>query len=257
MTLIIPVESIASKIVFLRNEKVMLDRDLAVLYGVETKVLKQAVRRNLKRFPDDFMFELTKEEKQSLRSQNVTLKRGQHSKYLPFAFTEQGVAMLSSVLNSDRAIDVNISIMRAFVQLRRLMASHDELANKLAELERHLKGHDDQIQAIFETIQQLMVPPETKKKKIGFTVKEKQIAYGKSLPTKALDEFSLTRQAFRIWINIPGDIQIKILNNVWCRTCLDITGIGSVIGKVEKGMLILRGICTRCGKPVTRAIENE
>ena len=257
MTLIIPVESIVSKIVFLRNEKVLLDRDLAVLYGVETKVLKQAVRRNLKRFPDDFMFELTKEEKQSLRSQNVTLKRGQHSKYLPFAFTEQGVAMLSSVLNSDRAIDVNISIMRAFVQLRRLMASHDELANKLAELERHLKGHDDQIQAIFEAIQQLMVPSETKKKKIGFTVKEKQKASGKSLPKKALDEFSLTPQAFRIWINIPGDIQIKILNNVWCRTCSDITGIGSVSGKVEKGMLILRGICTRCGKPVTRAIENE
>jgi len=179
MTLIIPVESIVSKIVFLRDEKVLLDRDLAGLYGVETKVLKQAVRRNIKRFPDDFMFELTKEEKQSLRSQNVTLKRGQHSKYLPFAFTEQGVAMLSSVLNSDRAIDVNIAIMRAFVQLRRLMASHDELANKLAELERHLKGHDDQIQAIFEAIQQLMAPPETKKKKIGFTVKEELSKYGK------------------------------------------------------------------------------
>lgn len=94
----------------------------------------------------------------------MTLKRKQHSKYLPFAFTEQGVAMLSSLLNSDRAIDVNIAIMRAFVQLRRLMASHDELANKLAELERHLKGHDDQIQAIFEAIQQLMAPSETKRR---------------------------------------------------------------------------------------------
>ena len=257
MTNTVPIEKITSKIYFLRNEKVLLDRDLAGLYGVETKVLKQAVRRNIKRFPDDFMFELTKEEKQSLRSQNVTLKRGQHSKYLPFAFTEQGVAMLSSVLNSERAIDVNIAIMRAFVQLRRLMASHDELAIKLAELERHLKGHDDQIQAIFEAIQQLMSPPDTKKKKIGFTVKEKQKAYGKSKPTKALDEFSLTPQAFRIWINIPGDIQIKILNNVWCRNCSDITGIGNVSGKVEKGMLILKGICTRCGNPVTRAIENE
>ena len=257
MTLIIPVESIVSKIVFLRNEKVLLDRDLAVLYGVETKVLKQAVRRNIKRFPDDFMFELTKEEKQSLRSQNVTLKRGQHSKYLPFAFTEQGVAMLSSVLNSDRAIEVNIAIMRAFVQLRRLMASHDELANKLVELERNLKGHDDQIQAIFEAIRQLMAPSETKKKKIGFTVKEKQKAYGKSRPTKTMDEFSFTAPAFKIWINIPGDIQIKILNNIWCRTCSDITGIGSVSGQVQKGMLILKGICTRCGNPVTRVIENE
>jgi len=179
MTSIIPVESIVSMIVFLRDEKVLLDRDLAGLYGVETKVLKQAVRRNIKRFPDDFMFELTKDEKQSLRSQNVTLKRGQHSKYLPFAFTEQGVAMLSSVLNSDRAIDVNIAIMRAFVQLRKLMTSHNELANRLAELERHLKGHDDQIQAIFEAIQQLIAPPETKKKKIGFTVKEELSKYGK------------------------------------------------------------------------------
>jgi len=179
MTTTVPIEIITNKIYFIRNIKVMLDQDLAGLYGVETKVLKQAVRRNIKRFPDDFMFELTKEEKQSLRSQNVTLKRGQHSKYLPFAFTEQGVAMLSSVLNSDRAIDVNIAIMRAFVQLRRLMASHDELANKLAELERHLRGHDDQIQAIFEAIQQLIAPTATKKKEIGFTVKEELSKYGK------------------------------------------------------------------------------
>jgi len=109
----------------------------------------------------------------------VTLKRGQHSKYLPFAFTEQGVAMLSSVLNSERAIDVNIAIMRAFVQLRRMIASHDELASKLAELELHLKDHDDQIQAIFEAIQQLVAPPETKKRKIGFEVKEGHAGYGK------------------------------------------------------------------------------
>ena len=125
------------------------------------------------------MFELTKEENQSLRSQNVTLKRGQHSKYSPFAFTEQGVAMLSSVLNSDRAIDVNIAIMRAFVQLRKIITSHDELSNKLAELTRHIEDHDDQIHAIFEAIQQLMTPPETKKKKIGFMVKEKKTAYGR------------------------------------------------------------------------------
>ena len=180
MTSIISTESIVNKIVFLRGEKVLLDHDLAELYGVETKVLKQAVRRNIKRFPDDFMFELTKEENQSLRSQNVTLKRGQHSKYSPFAFTEQGVAMLSSVLNSERAIEVNISIMRAFVQLRKMIVSHDKLAGKLAELEQHLEGHDEQIQAIFEAIRQLMTPPAKPRKKIGFIVKEKQSAYGKS-----------------------------------------------------------------------------
>ncbi|MCK4467409.1 MAG: ORF6N domain-containing protein [Desulfobacterales bacterium] len=179
MTSIVPTESIVNKIVFLRGEKVMLDRDLAELYGVETKVLKQAVRRNIKRFPDDFMFELTKEENLSLRSQNVTLKRGQHSKYLPFVFTEQGVAMLSSILNSEWAIEVNIAIMRAFVQLRRMISSHDKLARKLAELEQHLESHDEQIQAIFEAIRQLMAPPETKKKKIGFIVKERRAAYGK------------------------------------------------------------------------------
>jgi len=114
---IIPVEIIENRILLIRNKKVMLDRDLAELYGVETKVLKQAVRRNIKRFPVDFMFELKSDEERSLRSQNVTLKRGQHSKYLSFAFTEQGVAMLSSVINSERAIEVNIQIMRAFVIL--------------------------------------------------------------------------------------------------------------------------------------------
>jgi hypothetical protein len=108
MTTLIPIELIASKIYLIRGIKVMLDRDLAELYGVETKVLKQAVRRNIDRFPDDFMFTLIKDEYQSLRSQNVTLKRGQHSKYLPFAFTEHGVLMLSSVLNSERAVQVNI-----------------------------------------------------------------------------------------------------------------------------------------------------
>ncbi len=176
---LVPIESIVRKIIFLRSEKVLLDRDIAELYGVETKVLKQAVRRNIKRFPSDFMFELTKEENLSLRSQNVTLKRGQHSKYLPFVFTEQGVAMLSSILNSEWAIEVNIAIMRAFVQLRRMISSHDKLARKLAELEQHLESHDEQIQAIFEAIRQLMAPPETKKKKIGFIVKERRAAYGK------------------------------------------------------------------------------
>ena len=120
--------------------------------------------------------------------------------------------------------------MRAFGRLRQLVATHTDLSREMTALEQK---YDEQFKVVFDAIRALMAPPETKKKKIGFTVKEKQKAYGKSLPTKALDEFSLTPQAFRIWINIPGDIQMKILNNVWCRTCSDTTGIGSVSGKVE------------------------
>jgi len=176
MTTLVPIESIVRKIVFLRGEKVLLDRDLAELYGVETKVLKQAVRRNIKRFPPDFMFELTREENQSLRSQNVTLKRGQHSKYLSFAFTEQGVAMLSSVLNSDRAIDVNIEIMRAFVKLRQMVAAHKDLERKLAALENK---YDEQFKIVFEAIRELMTPPEKPRRKIGFDIREPSAAYGK------------------------------------------------------------------------------
>jgi phage regulator Rha-like protein len=139
MTKFIPVETIANKILFLRNEKVLLDRDLAEMYAVETKQLKRAVRRNISRFPKDFMFQLSNEEYRSLRRQFGTLKRGAHSKYPPMAFTEQGVAMLSSVLTSQRAIEVNIAIMRAFVHLRKMIASHKELAKKLTELEHHIK----------------------------------------------------------------------------------------------------------------------
>ena len=148
MSDILPIEKITSKIYIIRDTRIMLDRDLAELYGVETKALKQAVRRNLTRFPEDFMFDLTKEESRSLRSQNVTLKRGQHSKYLPFAFTEQGVAMLSSTLNSERAIEVNIAIMRAFVHLREIMATRRELARKLEELESRLGKHDEQFKVV-------------------------------------------------------------------------------------------------------------
>ncbi len=178
MTTLVPVESIVNKIVLLRGEKVLIDRDLAALYGVETKQLKRAVRRNINRFPEDFMFQLKKEEYQLLRSQFGTLKRGGHSKYPPMAFTEQGVAMLSSVLNSDRAIEVNIAIMRAFVHLRKMIDSHSELSRKLSDLERKLGHHDEHIQTIFEAIHQLMAPPDTPNKKIGFTIKEKQARYG-------------------------------------------------------------------------------
>jgi len=171
------IEVIHRRIMGIRGDRVMLDLHLAALYGVETRQLKRAVRRNIHRFPPDFMFELTREEYNSLRSQIGTIKRGEHSKYVPMAFTEQGVAMLSSVLNSRRAIEVNILIVRAFVRLRGMMVSQKEVARKLTELEKHLQDHDEQIQAIFTAIRQLMAPKEAPKKRIGFQLKEKRAVY--------------------------------------------------------------------------------
>jgi len=157
----IPVERIEKAIFLIRGHKVMLDADLAELYGVTTKRLNEQVRRNLSRFPADFMFQLDAREASALRSQFATSKKGRGGRrYLPYVFTEQGVAMLSSVLNSERAIEVNIAIMRVFVRLREMMATHKELAFKLIELEERLEGHDEQIQNIFEAIRQLMMPPE-------------------------------------------------------------------------------------------------
>jgi hypothetical protein len=180
-------ENIAQLVLFIRGEKVILDRDLASLYCVATKSLNQAVRRNAARFPVDFMFQLTKGEYEasrsqfvtlssrspspakagagSLRSQSVTLKRGQHLKYLPYVFTEQGVAMLSSVLRSPRAVEVNIAIMRTFVQLRRLMETNRDLAHKIEALE---KKYDQQFAVVFAAIKELVAPPAPTKKQIGF-----------------------------------------------------------------------------------------
>ena len=165
--LVMPQEVIENKIFLIRGKKVMFDRDLAVLYGVETKFLNRAVKRNIERFPEDFMFQLSKEELASLRFHFGTSTRGGR-RYLPYAFTENGVAMLSSVLNSERAIHVNIQIMRTFTKLREMLATHKELAHKLAELERKIERHDDEIKAVFDAIRGLMTPPEPKKKKIGF-----------------------------------------------------------------------------------------
>ncbi|MDY6791753.1 MAG: ORF6N domain-containing protein [Thermodesulfobacteriota bacterium] len=253
MTTTVLIERIASKIYLIRGQKVMLDRDLAGLYEVETSQLKRSVRRNIERFPKDFMFDLAKDEWSDLRCQSGTSSWG-GVRYMPMAFTEQGVAMLSSVLKSKRAIRVNIQIMRAFTQLRQMLSTHKDLKKKIEKME---KKYDQQFQAVFEAIKQLLEADAKPRKKIGFTVKEKQKAYGKSIQKKALDEFSLTPQASKIWDNIPGDIQMKLLNNVWCRTCSEVTGIGSVSGKVENGMLILKGICTHCGNPVARVIENQ
>jgi len=162
---LIPVDRIEKAILLIRGQKVMLDADLAELYGVETRVLVQAVKRNIERFPEDFMFQLSQEEFTILRSQIVTSSDWGGRRYRPYAFTEQGVAMLSSVLRSQRAIQVNIEIMRAFIRLRRMLASHVELARKLDALE---KKYDAQFKQVFEAIRQLMAPPKPKRRPIGF-----------------------------------------------------------------------------------------
>ena len=163
---LIPIERIERAIYLIRGEKVMLDRDLAALYGLATKALKQAVRRNLDRFPDDFMFVLDTNEFRNWRSQFVTSKADQKGlRYAPMAFTEHGILMLSSVLNSDRAVQVNIEIMRAFVNLRRMLASNVELAGKLKDLE---SKYDRQFKVVFDAIRRLMSPPPSTRKPIGF-----------------------------------------------------------------------------------------
>ncbi|MCB4755924.1 MAG: ORF6N domain-containing protein [Elusimicrobia bacterium] len=162
---------IQNKIYLIRSFRVMLASDLARLYGVSAKRLNEQVRRNLRRFPPDFMVRLSWEEAHSLRSQNATLEksgRGRYPKYRPTAFTEQGVAMLSSVLNSQRAIDVNITIMRAFVRLREMINKHKDLAHKLDELERKVNMHDGHIRLIFQSMRALLNPPLQKKISIGF-----------------------------------------------------------------------------------------
>jgi hypothetical protein len=165
---LVPIERIERAILLIRGHKVMLDADLAVLYGVETRALVQAVRRNVERFPDDFMFQLSKEEHAALRSQNVISKpKGRGGRrYPPYAFTEQGVAMLSSVLRSERAVQVNVQIMRTFVKLRRLLATHEDLARRLDALERK---YDRQFKVVFDAIRELMAPPDPKpRRRIGF-----------------------------------------------------------------------------------------
>ena len=170
-TNIIPIETIESKILLIRDQKVLVDKDLASLYGVATKVLNQAVTRNISRFPSDFMFQLSDMEFKNLKFQFGTSSWGGTRKK-PFVFTEQGVAMLSSVLRSERAVQVNIAIMRAFVKLREILSTHKELAQKLRELEYKIESHDEQITAIFEAINKLLTPPPAPPHKIGFEVKE-------------------------------------------------------------------------------------
>ena len=176
----VAIEAIASRIALVRGQKVMLDADLAAVYGVQTRRLNEQVRRNAERFPADFMFRLSRQDWQSLRSQFATLKtgRGQHRKYLPYAFTEHGAIMAAMVLNSVRATEVSVYVVRAFVQQRDLLVAHKELARRLDQLEsrieRKLEAQDDTIFEILEAIRQLMTPPEPKRRPIGFVIpKEK------------------------------------------------------------------------------------
>ena len=168
---VIPVERVEQTIVRIRDEKVILDADLAKLYGVSTKRLNEQVKRNRERFPEDFMFQLTIEEARSAersRSQIATLKRGQNLKYRPLAFTEHGAIMAANVLNSKRAVQVSVQIVRAFIRLRQILASNEELARKLNDLE---KKYDHQFKIVFDAIRELMTPPPLGTKPIGFRPK--------------------------------------------------------------------------------------
>ncbi len=170
----IPQEVIISKIYEIRGMKVMLDRDLAELYGVETRVLKQAVRRNLKRFPEDFMFAMDKEEFENWRSQNVMSKQDKKGlRYAPFCFTEQGVTMLSCVLNSERAVEVNVRIVRIFTKMREMLLTHKDLLLEMEQIRKKVAGQDDKIELIFEYLKQFIAQQKKPRKQIGFTTKKK------------------------------------------------------------------------------------
>jgi hypothetical protein len=174
---IIPTERIAQSILYLRGQKVLIDYVWAYLYGEETRALKQAVRRNRDRFPTDFMFELSAKEVEAVVSQFVIPTRRKFGGAKPMVFTEQGVAMLSSVLNSERAVKVNIAIMRAFVKLRETLETNRQLARKFEELQRRVGKHDEEIAAIIEAIRQLMIPSEKPRREIGFHVREQAGRY--------------------------------------------------------------------------------
>jgi hypothetical protein len=179
MEALIPIEVIEQRILLIRGQKVILDADLAMLYGVPTRVLNQAVRRNLKRFPQDFMFKLSQPEKDQVITICDHLKNLKYAKALPNAFTEHGAIMAASVLNTERAIQISVFVVRAFVKIREMLSTHKELAHKLAELERNLQNHDESIRSLVIAIRQLMAPQEPKlpKRRIGFVVEEAKVPY--------------------------------------------------------------------------------
>ena len=172
--LIVPDEIVMSKILLIRSKKVMIDRDLAELYGVTTKQLNQQVKRNIRRFPEDFMFQLTAEEKEEVVAKCDQLKSLKYSPVLPYVFTEYGAVMLASVLNSDRAIDVNIQIVRIFTKMRELLLTHKDILLQLEKIEKKVTGHDQDIKLIFEYLKQLLNPPLEPRPRIGFRRKDEQ-----------------------------------------------------------------------------------
>ena len=191
MTQLVPVERVERLIRLVRGEKVLLDADLAVLYGVATGALNRAVKRNASRFPLDFMFQLTADDAQSLKCQ-IGISSSGHGgrrRSVPYAFTEEGVAMLSSVLRSERAAQVNVAIMRAFVGLRRMLAANEAIAHKLAELERKIEGHDTSIRTLFDAIRELAAPPARPRREIGYHVKEASRALPREAEVTMPDAF--------------------------------------------------------------------
>ena len=171
---VVPDEVVMNKIIIIRGQKIMIDRDLAELYGVSTKQLNQQVKRNARRFPEDFMFQLTEEEKKEVVTNCDHLKKLKFSPVLPFAFTEHGAVMLASVLNSERAIEMNIQIVRVFTRMREMIMTHKDILLQLEKIEKRLAGHDDDITLLFQYLKQLLNPPQTARRKIGFKRKDEQ-----------------------------------------------------------------------------------
>jgi len=247
----IPAERIERAILMLRGQRVMLDADLADLYGVETRVLTQAVGRNKDRFPADFMFRLTKDEFDDLKSQSVISRSGEWGgrRYPPYAFTEQGVGMLSSVLRSKRAVQVNIEIMRAFVRLRQLLASHADLARKVDALE---KKYDAQFKVVFDAIRQLMTPPPVKKRgRIGFISEVEIMAtvyrktYTKPRPKNA-ETFARKGERLARWKDAKGKTRIAKLTTGQDGTERIIVEAATFTAKYRDGAGVVREMPTGC-----------
>jgi len=176
---LVPMEHIERSILVIRGQKVMIDADLAELYGTTTKRLNEQIKRNRDRFPEDFMFQLTPEERAEVVANCDHLSRLKFSPALPYAFTEHGTIMAASVLSTQRAIQISVFVVRAFIKLREVLATHKELAHKLAEMERRLESHDEAIRSLLAVMEKLMVPPTTAKRRIGFNVGEKRTPYGR------------------------------------------------------------------------------
>lgn len=224
---LVAVESVTQRILLIRGQKVMLDADLAGLFGVPTKVFNQAITRNLARFPADFMFRLTSEEYEALRSQFVTLKtgRGQHRKYLPYVFTEHGAIMTATILNSPKAQEMSVFIVRAFVQLREMLSNNKEVAAKLLELERKVSSHDQAIVGLMDAIRQLMMPPPGKSRPIGFTADIEEKKQMKDGTDKKQRGFSLVSAIFLlVVIAALGTFAVTLSTTQHQSAALDVMG---------------------------------